>query len=91
MSPAWLQFDLRKNPLTPWLTKAMVNKIKNFETVLNARYPTKSDIKLSHFQRMFVSLLSTVRYKLGYYNFPYELKLLQKFWLRYRQPELEGF
>ncbi|MBP6793418.1 MAG: B12-binding domain-containing radical SAM protein [Saprospiraceae bacterium] len=91
LSPAWLQFDLRKNPLTPWLTKAMVNKIKNFETVLNARYPTKSDIKLSHFQRMFVSLLSTVRYKLGYYNFPYELKLLQKFWLRYRQPELEGF
>ena len=91
LSPAWLHFDLRKNPLTPWLTSDMVDKIKNFETVLNAHFPTISDIKLSNFQRRMISTLSSLRYKTGFYHFPYELKFLQKFWLKYRQPELEGF
>ena len=91
LSPAWLEFDLRKNPLTPWLTTAMVDKIKNFETVLNAYYPTVSDIKLSLFQRWLVSKISSVRYNQNFYRFPYELKILQKLWLKYRQPEIEGF
>jgi radical SAM superfamily enzyme YgiQ (UPF0313 family) len=91
LSPAWIHFDLRKNPLTPWLTTEMVDKIKNFETVLNAYYPTVSDIKISQFQRWVISALSSIRYKIGFYHFPYELKILQKFWLKYRQPELEGF
>ncbi len=40
ISPHWENFDLRKNPLTPWLTPEMVDKIKDFETVLNSYYPT---------------------------------------------------
>lgn len=91
LSPAWEKFDLRKNPLTPWLTSAMVDKIKNFETVLHARYPSNSDIKLSRFQRRTMHLLAGPRYRMGLYSLPYELKILQKFWLRYRQPEVEGF
>ncbi len=91
LSPAWLQFDLRKNPLTPWLTPRMIDKIKNFETVLNAHYPTASDIKLTQWQRWTISKLSSIRYHSGLYDFPYELKIMQKFWLKYRQPELEGF
>ncbi|MGL4598201.1 MAG: B12-binding domain-containing radical SAM protein, partial [Bacteroidia bacterium] len=51
ISPAWEKFDLRKNPLTPWLTAEMVDKIRNFETVLNGYYPTVSDIRLSPLQR----------------------------------------
>ncbi len=91
LSPDWLNFDLRKNPLTPWLTPTMVDKIKNFETVLNAVYPTASDFKISRFQRLVVRNLGMFRYKLGFYNFPYEIKALQRFWLKYRQPEIEGF
>jgi anaerobic magnesium-protoporphyrin IX monomethyl ester cyclase len=91
LMPAWEKFDLRKNPLTPWLTAAMVDKIKNFETVLHARYPSNSDTKLSRFQRRTMHLLAGPRYKTGLYALPYELKVLQKFWLRYRQPEIEGF
>jgi anaerobic magnesium-protoporphyrin IX monomethyl ester cyclase len=34
ISPEWSEFDLRKNPLTPWLTPEMINKIRDFETVL---------------------------------------------------------
>ena len=91
LRPAWEQFDLRKNPLTPWLTPEMVDTITNFETVLNARYPTVSDFKLTAFQRSAIQRLSWLRYSSRFYRAPYELKLLQKLWLRYRRPEVEGF
>ncbi len=91
INPHWEKFDLRKNPLTPWLNKSMVNKIKNFETVLNGYYPTVSDIKLSKLQREIIKLVSLTRYKTKIYAIPYEIKFLQKYWLRYRQPEIEGF
>lgn len=91
LSPEWQAFDLRKNPLTPWLKPEMVDKIKNFETVLNAYYPTAADVKLTRFQRHTMRQLSAWRYRRSWYQFPYELKVLQKFWLRYRQPEIEGF
>ena len=90
LSPQWESFDLRRNPLTPWLTPAMVDYIQAFETVLNAQFPTVSDIKLSGFQRRTMRWLSSWRYRSGFYRRPYELKALQKFWLRYRQPEREG-
>ncbi len=90
LSPQWESFDLRRNPLTPWLTPAMVNHIKNFETVLNARFPTVSDTKLTRLQRRVMHNLAGIRYRLQFFHYPYELKVLQKFWLRYRQPELEG-
>jgi radical SAM superfamily enzyme YgiQ (UPF0313 family) len=91
LNPAWQNFDLRKNPLTPWLTAEMVNKIRGFETVLNARYPTVSDFKITPFQKKVMKWLSHFRYSANFFHFPYELKALQKFWLNYRQPEIEGF
>jgi anaerobic magnesium-protoporphyrin IX monomethyl ester cyclase len=90
VTPQWEGFDIRKNPLTPWLQPHMVNKIRNFETVLNGYYPTVSDIKLNSLQRHFLRLSAGIRYKTNFFHHPYEIKLLQKFW-RYRQPELEGF
>lgn len=91
LEPQWENFDLRKNPLTPWLKPYMVDRIRNFETVLNAYYPTVSDFKLSRFQRRAMRSLSSVRYKTNTFAAPYELKALQKFWLKYRRPEVEGF
>lgn len=91
LNPHWENFDLRKNPLTPWLTPRMVDRIKNFETVLNGYYPTKSDIKLSAFKRFAIRKLSSLRYHLNFYHYPYEIKLLQSHWLKYRKPEIEGF
>lgn len=90
VSPQWENFDLRKNPLTPWLTPEMVNKIKDFETVLNGYYPTVSDIKLNSIKRTILKNVSAIRYKTGIYQKPYELKALQSLW-KYRQPEIEGF
>jgi radical SAM superfamily enzyme YgiQ (UPF0313 family) len=91
LDPKWANFDLRKNPLTPWLKPEMVDKILNFETVLNAQYPTLSDFKLTSFQRKAMRFISSFRYRKGIYKLPYELKALQKYWLKYRRPEVEGF
>lgn len=90
ISPQWENFDLRKNPLTPWLTAEMVDRIMNFETVLNGYYPTVSDHRLSAIKRKVMKALAYVRYKTGIYEMPYELKAVQRLW-KYRQPEIEGF
>jgi radical SAM superfamily enzyme YgiQ (UPF0313 family) len=90
ISPEWENFDLRKNPLTPWLTPEMINKIKDFETVLNGYYPTVSDTRLTGMKRKILKGISSIRYKTGIYRKPYELKALQVLW-KYRQPEIEGF
>jgi radical SAM superfamily enzyme YgiQ (UPF0313 family) len=90
INPQWEKFALRKNPLTPWLTPEMIDKIRNFETVLNGYYPTVSDIRLNTIKRKMIQLVSGIRYKTNFYRFPYEIKLLHRLW-RYRQPEIQGF
>jgi anaerobic magnesium-protoporphyrin IX monomethyl ester cyclase len=90
VSPQWEKFDMRKNPLTPWLTVEMIEKIRNFETVLNGYYPTVSDIRLNTAKRRLIHFMSGIRYKANLYKYPYEIKLLQRLW-KYRQPEIQGF
>lgn len=86
----WLNFDLHRKFLTPWLKPEMIRYIHDFETVVHAQYPTVSDYKLSAIQRRAIRLLSSVRYRSNLFSYPYELKALMKFWLRYRQPEIQG-
>jgi anaerobic magnesium-protoporphyrin IX monomethyl ester cyclase len=90
ISPQWENFDLRKNPLTPWLTPEMIDKIRNFETVLNGYFPSVSDVRMGTLKRRIISTLSGLRYKTSFYKKPLEIKLLQILW-KYRQPEIEGF
>ncbi len=90
MHPQWQNFDLHRNPLTPWLKPYMVDKIKNFETVLNGYFPTISDTKLTPLRIQSLKTLSAFRYRKNAYKFPYEIKVMQKLF-KYRQPELEGF
>ena len=90
VTPRWENFDLRKNPLTPWLTPEMINKIRNFETVLNGYYPTVSDIRLGNMKRKLMRMVAGIRYRINFYRYPYEIKLMQRIW-KYRQPEIQGF
>ena len=90
ISPSWENFDLRKNPLTPWLKPYMIDTIMNFETVLNGKFPTVSDFRITGYKKQALQLVSNWRYKTGFYKFPYEIKVLHKIW-KYRQPEIEGF
>jgi radical SAM superfamily enzyme YgiQ (UPF0313 family) len=90
ISPEWENFDLRKNPLTPWLKPSMIDKIKNFETVLNAYHPTVSDTKLTPLRKKVFRMMSAWRYRLQLYQMPKEIRLMQVLW-QYRRPETEGF
>jgi anaerobic magnesium-protoporphyrin IX monomethyl ester cyclase len=90
MQPQWLNFDLHRKFLTPWLTPAMIRYIHDFEIVLHAQYPTVSDFKLSSLQRNMIRFVSSLRYKANLFSYPLELKALMKYWLRYRQPEIQG-
>jgi radical SAM superfamily enzyme YgiQ (UPF0313 family) len=90
LEPSWEKFDLRKNPLTPWLTPSMVDKIRNFETVLNGFYPTATDYRINGLKRTLLRSISGLRYKSGIYKYPYAIKIMHKIW-KYRQPEIEGF
>jgi len=67
----------------------MINKIRNFETVLNGYYPTVTDIRMNQFKRKAIQAVAGIRYRTSLYKMPYEIKLMQRFW-KYRQPEIQG-
>jgi len=91
LEPVWQGFDLRKNPHTPWLEPRHVERIMNFERVLNARFPTISDIKLKRWQTLVLKTLGSWRYTLGFYAAPWEIRFVANRLFQYRQPEIEGF
>jgi hypothetical protein len=88
--PEWQLHDLRKRPVTPWLRTKDIDRARNFERVLNARFPTLSDLKLRPIHRTALSLLGSWRYRFSIYSIPWEVMIAQKL-VRYRQPEIEGF
>jgi anaerobic magnesium-protoporphyrin IX monomethyl ester cyclase len=91
LDPKWMNFDLRKNPNTPWLKPEHVDRIMDFERVLNARFPTISDIKLRAWQVAVLKALGSWRYRVGFYKAPFEIRFVANRLFKYRQPEIEGF
>jgi anaerobic magnesium-protoporphyrin IX monomethyl ester cyclase len=91
LKPEWTKFDLRKDPRTPWLKQEHIERIMNFERVLNARYPTISDIKLKAWQVATLKTLGSWRYLTRFYKAPYEIRFVANRLFKYRQPEIEGF
>ena len=90
IDPQWESFDLRKNPLTPWLQPEMIQKIRDFETVLNGAYPTVSDLRVTGLRKKLLQKMSALRYHTNFYRAPYEIKFFHRLW-KYRQPEIQGF
>ncbi len=90
MEPEWQRFDMRKTPVIPWMKPRHYDKIRNFERVLNGRYPTVTDVKLNRLTTAVLRAVSGWRYNTSMYRFPIEIRILFKLF-RYRQPELEGF
>lgn len=89
-SDRWLRFSSMRDPQTPWLTARDMARVRGFETVLNARFPSHTDIKLTHWQRRLLKLISWPRYRTRIYTFPLELQAALAR-VRYRHPQLEGF
>ncbi|MHB8628860.1 MAG: B12-binding domain-containing radical SAM protein [Aggregatilineales bacterium] len=87
----WSKFALRRDPGTPWFKESAHRRVRNFESVINAYYPTVTDMRLqSSRMKGLLRGLSGWRYQVGYYQWPYELKALQKV-VHYRRPETTGF
>ena len=89
-SPAWAKFSMRRDPSTPWFKDTTRRRVRNFESVINAYYPTVTDIRLQSNWRHLLKALSGWRYRFELYDWPYELKALQRL-IHYRRPETTGF
>jgi radical SAM superfamily enzyme YgiQ (UPF0313 family) len=89
ISPEWESFSRRRNPHTPWVNESHLKKLSNFETVLNARYPTVSDLKIRPWHRAVLKTLGSWRYRMHVYDRPHELRAFFKF-ISYTQPEQAG-
>lgn len=91
MDPKNAKIHLRRTADLPWLSREDMRYIRNFETVLNARFPTSTSRRLhTPLTRLALRATSSLRFRLGMYGYPYELQLLQRL-IRYQRPETSGF
>ncbi len=88
-SPAWQQLSMRRGDGLPWVTRAVRTRVRNFERVLNAFYPTTTT-GLGPAARTVLRGVSAWRYLSQRYEAPYELRVLQRL-IRYQRPETTGF
>jgi radical SAM superfamily enzyme YgiQ (UPF0313 family) len=91
VDPHWERVQLRRSADTPWFTRSDRDLLRDFETVINAYYPTTTDRRLRRgFWRPLLRTLSGWRYNWRFYQWPVELRLLQHL-MRYQRPETSGF
>ncbi len=90
VSEEWQEFAQRRTGVSWWLRDPLRRRVRNFERVVNAFYPTVTDTKLSPGMRLLLRGLSAWRYRLQIYAMPLELLALQKL-IRYQRPETTGF
>jgi anaerobic magnesium-protoporphyrin IX monomethyl ester cyclase len=89
-SDKWQQTSLRRGDGIPWMDATVKRRVRNFERVLNAFYPTTTDRKLTGARRALLRTVSAWRYALRVYAAPYELRALQRLF-HYQRPETTGF
>ena len=90
VSGDWKQFSLRRDPHNPWLDPRLKRRVRDFERVLNAYYPTTTDLRLRGLKRVALRALGGWRYKTGIYSLPLELQAFHRLF-QYQRPETSGF
>ncbi len=90
VSEDWLDFAQRHSAHMPWLPDELRRRIRNFERVLNAYYPTSTDVRLTGAWRHVLRAASGWRYRARFYDYPLELSALQRL-VHYQRPETSGF
>jgi radical SAM superfamily enzyme YgiQ (UPF0313 family) len=81
---------LRRGAGLPWLRAGWRGRVRDFERVLNAYYPTRTDRRLTDWRRALLRSVSAWRYHARCYRFPLELRVLQRLF-HYQRPETAGF
>lgn len=89
-SDEWRQHALRRGRRIPWVNESIRQRVRDFERVLNAYYPTVTDRRLTKTRRAVLRAASAWRYRLKVYSAPYELRALHHF-IHYQRPETTGF
>jgi radical SAM superfamily enzyme YgiQ (UPF0313 family) len=90
ISPEWLDFSQRRSAQVPWVEDPLRREILNFERVLNAYYPTTTDVRLRGARRLLLRAASAWRYHLRVYGLPIDLRVMQRLFA-YQRPETSGF
>ena len=91
VDPHWERVQLRRSADIPWFSKDDRTLMRDFETVMNAYYPTSTDRRVrSGVWFAVLRVLSWWRYKARVYRWPFELEALQNL-IRYQRPETSGF
>jgi len=86
----WLSFSQRRSTTMPWIKQPLQQRLHDFERVLNAYYPTTTDVRLTKSWRMTLRAISAWRYHLRFYRFPLELRAIHRV-ISYQRPETSGF
>lgn len=73
----------------PWLKRKTKDLIDRFEIVVGSRWPTVQDICAPQWSRVLLRMLSSWRYALHIYNYPFELHLANQF-IALRKPKRES-
>ncbi len=81
----------RQNPQTPWLTKPLLKRLKNFRTVLAAHSARTNDQLIAKWKQFVLRLASSWRYRYRWYAFPIELKILLRLLTANSSPKHESF
>jgi hypothetical protein len=90
ISPDWLDFSQRRSTTMPWVKQTLQGRMRDFERVLNAYYPTSTDARLTRSWRWLLRSAAAWRYHARVYRFPVELHLLHRV-VAYQRPETSGF
>ena len=90
VSEEWINLERRRGTRLPWGKRAHHHWIVDFETVLNAYFPTATDMKLHSWQRRLLRKMAFWRFRIRYFRSPFELRALARVF-RYMRPEVEGF
>jgi radical SAM superfamily enzyme YgiQ (UPF0313 family) len=92
-TPEWERLSMRRGDGIPWMDRAsghVRRRVRNFERVVNAFYPTVTDLRLTGWRRAALKAAAGIRYGLKWYGAPYELRALNRL-VRYQRPETTGF
>jgi hypothetical protein len=89
-SDGWRELMMRRGAGIPWMDGTIRRRVRNFERVLNAFYPTVTDRRLTGARRALLRTMSSWRYAFRMYAAPYELRALHRV-MQYQRPETTGF
>ena len=86
----WSDFSQRHGAQVPWVSGGLRTGVRDFQSVLNAYYPTSTDARLLASPVCWIlRTFSSWRYQLRMYSFPVELRLLQRM-IHYQRPETDA-